>query len=137
MRVQVEGSLSLGGLGGNCEQSFSATRDVVGRCPDVDAGSVVVLDPGAAANLGCFKWLGRHNSFSERWGVPRAEASPACATFEFGDGPLEGVRCAADIPVGVAGGRGGFAAFALEAVIPACLCEGSSEAAGGAVRLRP
>ena len=66
------------------------------------ADSVLVLDNGAAANSVRYKWLGRRSNI---WGIPRAETHPACARFEFGDGPLGDVRCVADIPAGVVGGR--------------------------------
>ena len=41
------------------------------------------------------------------------------------------VRFAADIPVGIAGRKGVFRAFALEAASPAFLREGALEALGG------
>ena len=51
--------------------------------------------------------------------------------FEFDGGRQGEVRCAADIPVGIAGGRGKLAAVVLEADTPALLCEGALKALGG------
>ena len=95
------------------------------------ADSVVALYTGAAEHLGCFNWLGRRNSVPERRGVPRAETSPACARIKFGDGGLHKARRAADIHVGIAGGRRKFTACAQEADTPALLRRGPSEALGG------
>ena len=59
-----------------------------------------------------------------------AQAYPARARFQSGNGRLGEVRSAADIPVGVAGGRGKVAAFLLETGIPALLRRGALEALG-------
>ena len=81
----------------------------------MEADCVVVLDTSAPANL---TWrIRRHTSISECWGVPRAETYPACARFKFGDGRLEEVHYASEIPAGIAGGPGKFTAFKLEAEI--------------------
>ena len=51
--------------------------------------------------------------------------------FRSGDGRLGEVRQAAGIPVGIAGNRGRFTAFALGADISALLRKGAAEALGG------
>ena len=93
--------------------------------------SVVVLDTGATANLVCFRWLSHHNSLLEQQGLPRVLTYPAQARFKFGDGRTGNVCFAADITVGIAGAKGAFTAFALDADIPALLCKGASEALAG------
>ena len=92
---------------------------------------VVVLDTRPAANLVGFKWFERGNKFSERWGAPRPETYPECARIRFGDGLSVEVRCAADVPVGLAGNRGMCAASALEVGFPASLCTGALDSLGG------
>ena len=64
-------------------------------------------------------------------GLPRAPTYPAQARFKFGNGRLGGVRFVADITVGVAGATRNFAAFVLDADIPAVLHRGASESLGG------
>ena len=54
---------------------------------------------------------------------------------EFGDGRFGEVRCAADIPEGIAGNRSKVAAFALEANIPVLLRRGAAAALGGQLDL--
>ena len=88
---------------------------------------MIVLDTGATANVVPFSWPGRRNRILEQHGIPKV----AKARFSFGDGRLREVRHAADVPVGIAGNRGMFTAFALEAEIPALLREGVMEALGG------
>ena len=56
---------------------------------------------------------------------------PARARSNWGDGSLGRVQFAADVPAGIAGGRGRFAALFLEAGIPALLRKGAVEAVGG------
>ena len=90
----------------------------------------MVLDTGATANLACFPWLGDHNRILDPEGLQRASTYPSPARFRFGGGRLGQVSQAADIPVGVAGSKGNFPAFALEADIPALLREGAVEALG-------
>ena len=85
----------------------------------MDADSVAVLDTEGAAYLVCLKWLERHNKIPGRWGVPRAETYPAFAPFKFRDARSGKVLCAAHIPMGVAGNRRDFTAFASETDIPA------------------
>ena len=86
------------------------------------AASLVVLDAGAAASLGCYEWLERRNSILERRGVPCAEPHPACAGFDLGDGRLGDVRYRSEISAGIAGGRGNILAL---------LRKGALEALGG------
>ena len=92
---------------------------------------MIVLDTGATANLVCFSWLARLNRILKRRGIPRAATHPSRARSRFGDGRLEEVRHAADIPSGTDGNRGKIAAFVLEADIPALLRKGAMEALGG------
>ena len=73
----------------------------------------------------------RHNKVSARWGAHRAETYPACARFKFGDGRLREIHCAADSLAGIAGSRGEFTAFALEADIIALFRKGALAAQGG------
>ena len=87
----------------------------------MDADSVVVVGTGAAGNLVSPMRPVRHYSISERWGAPRAGTYPARARSKFGDCRLGQVSRAADIPAGIAGGRGKFTAFGLEAENPALL----------------
>ena len=66
-----------------------------------------------------------------RKGYQNVSASPASARFRFGGGRLGAGRHATGIPVGIAGGKGAFAAFALDAEIPALLRKGALEVLGG------
>ena len=61
----------------------------------------------------------------------RVSTYPAGARFKFGDGRLGGVRLAADLPLVIAGTKGEFTAFALEADIPALFRKGVLEALRG------
>ena len=97
----------------------------------MDAGSAAVLGIRATANTVCANWLVHRDEVFGRCGGPRADTYPACARHKFGDGLLNEVRCAADIPAGLAGNRGKFPAFAPDADIPASSCEGALEALGG------
>ena len=78
-----------------------------------------------------FSWLARHNRILDRRGNPRVTTYPSQAGFCLGDGRHGQEHHAADFPVGVAGHRGMFTAFALEADIPALLRKGAMEAIGG------
>ena len=49
---------------------------------------------------------------------------------QFGDGRIGEVRYAADIVVGIAGRRGAFTAFVMDAEIPALLRKGALDALG-------
>ena len=90
-----------------------------------ESAIVAVLRAGSAANLFCFRILGRHNRILRREGLSRVSTYPASARLKFGDGRLLEVRHAAYIPVGIAGNKGMFSAFALEADIPAVLRKGA------------
>ena len=90
----------------------------------------MVLDAGATANLVCYKWLENHNSFLERQGLEKAVPYPSNARFKFGDGRMGEVKHAADIKVGIAGCKGTFTAFVLDADIPALLRKGALDALG-------
>ena len=85
---------------------------------------MAALEIGATANLLRFSWLARHNRILERRGVRRVTTYPSWARFRFGGWRLGAVRHAADIPVGIAGNKGMFTAFALgeEGVFQRC-CE--------------
>ena len=78
-----------------------------------------------------FSWLARHNRILDRRGNPRVTTYPSQAGFCLGDGRHGQEHHAADFPAGVAGHRGMFTAFALEADIPALLRKGAMEALGG------
>lgn len=88
-----------------------------------DTGAIEETE--AAAALVCFKCLGHRNEIWGRTGVLLATTHPACARC-LGD-----VHCPADIPAGVAGHRGKFAALVLEAATTSLLCEGALEVPGG------
>ena len=62
VHVREEGSPSREDVGGDCEEPFSATLDLVGQLTVTDADSVGVLDNDATANLVGFSWLERHFS---------------------------------------------------------------------------
>ena len=64
-------------------------------------------------------------------GFLRVPTYPGCARFKFGRSRLGGVRSAADIPASIGRCRPNFAAFALEADVPALLRQGALEALGG------
>ena len=81
--------------------------------------SAVVLDTGATANLVCYKWLENHNLFLGKQGLAEAVPYPSAARFKFGGGGIGEVKHAADTKVGIAGCAGAFAAFALDAEVPA------------------
>ena len=55
---------------------------------------------------------------------------PSSARFKFGDGRIGEVNREADIKVGIAGHKGAFTAFALDAEIPSLLRKGALEALG-------
>lgn len=82
-------------------------------------GSVVVLNMGAAANPARFCCLSNRNLPPEKHGLPRVSTYSACARFQFGDGRLGEVRLAVDIHAGIEVRKRTFAAFALDADIPA------------------
>ena len=65
-----------------------------------------------------------------RQGLGKAVPYLSIARFKFGDGRIGEVKHAADIKVGVAGRKGTFAAFVLDADIPALLRKGALEALG-------
>ena len=97
----------------------------------VSVTTVAVLDTGATANLVCFEWFENHNSHMQKLGIPEVSTYPTAARFEFCDGRVGEVRYAADIKVGIAGRRGAFTAFALEADAPALLSRRVPESLGG------
>ena len=68
--------------------------------------------------------LGKH-------GRHRVSTYPARARLKLGGGRLGEVRFAADIPVGVAGRKVEFTAFALEADIPELIRKRATEPLGG------
>ena len=96
-----------------------------------ESDSIAVSDTGAGPNLVCFSLLQPHNRILRREESPRVSTQLASARFRSGDGGLGEGRRAADTPVGIAGNKGEFAAFALEADIPALLRKGALEARGG------
>ena len=64
-------------------------------------------------------------------GSPKVLPYSTMARLKFRDGRLGEVKHAADIPVGVAGRKGAFAASVLEADIPALPRKGALESLGG------
>ena len=124
-------SVGHGETGSTCEQSFVTTLDAGDLFMVSQETSAVVLATGAAANVVCFSSLARHNRTLERRGVPRVTAYLPQTRFRFGDGRLGEVRHAADIPMGIAGRKGMFTSFVLEADIPPLLRRGAAEALGG------
>ena len=115
------------GATSECEQSFSTILDVGGFCLAPEKDSAVVLDTGPAANLVCFRWLGRHNRLLEKKGRQRLSTYPSSARFCFGDGRLGEVRHATDTSAGFAGNKGKFSTFVLDSDIPALLRMGAME----------
>ena len=103
-------------------QSVPATLDLFGQFSAVGAGNSVSA-----------KCLGRRNSVLKQFVLKHA--FPARARFKFGAGLLADMRFAADIPAGIAGGRGEIAAFSSGEDIPAVLREGSLGALGGQLDL--
>ena len=89
------------------------------------------MDTGDTASLVRFRWLEHPYRIFERRGYREVSTYPLHARSRFGDGCLGEVRHAADVPVGVAGSKGKFTAFALDADIPVSLRKGASETAGG------
>ena len=71
------------------------------------------------------------------WGIGafHVPVSILRARSEFGDGRLDVVRCAADIPAGGVGGRGKFTALALDADLPALLRKRASGSLGRRLEL--
>ena len=63
--------------------------------------------------------------------IQPAQTYPARARFKFRNGRVGDVRYAADIPAGIAGGRGEIAASLLGADIAALLREGALGSLGG------
>ena len=109
------------GARSECEQSFSATVDVGGLFLVSQEDSVAMLDTAATANMACFRWLEHHNRLPEEHGFQKVSTFPSTARFRSWGGRLREVRRAADIPAGVVGNRGKFAAFVLDADVPAFL----------------
>ena len=89
-----------------CEHSFSTTLDAWGVSLVPDEESVAVFDTGATAILVCFRWLGRHNRLLEQEGCRKVSTYRSSARSRFGGGVIDGARCPADIPVGIAGNKG-------------------------------
>ena len=108
-------------------QSFATTLDAGGLFSVSGSDSVVVLDTSHTANLARCRSLEHHNRILQRKGYLRVTTRPASARFRFGDGRPGGVRRAAEIPVGIAGSKGGFTSFAPHADILALLRKGASE----------
>ena len=112
------------------QNSFSTTFDLGGVFVAPKASSVVALDTGATANLVRRAWLANHNQFLERMGMEKAHLYPSAARFKFGDGRIGEVQYAANITIGIAGCKGTFTAFVMDAGIPALLRRGALEALG-------
>ena len=85
------------------------------------ADRAAALDTGAAASPARFRRLERHNKIVGRRGVPCVTTVPTCPRFQLRGGRPGGVRCDADIPVGIGDCRERFAVFMLGAGIAALL----------------
>ena len=112
---------------GESVQSFATTMDKGELFLVSQENSVALLDTGATANLAFSRWLARHNRILDRYGIERVFTCSSKATFRLGDRRLGEVRHEADIPVGGAGNKGAFTAFALDADISAVLRKGAME----------
>ena len=75
-------------------------------------------------------------NLSWEMGSPLTRPFSARARFKFGNGRLGGVRLAAVILLGMAGGRGESAALSLGADIPALLRKGVPDAVVGQLECR-
>ena len=115
----------------NCNHSSSTTLGLRDLFLCMDGETAAVLQTGATANLACLWRLEHHNEISERTGIPQVTTYPGRARFKFGDGRLREIHCAADSLAGIAGSRGEFTAFALEADIIALFRKGALAAQGG------
>ena len=93
--------------------------------------SVAALDKGATANDVWVRRLDNRNRLLEQHGLLQVSVNQSKARFRFGDGRQGEVRHAADETVVIAGTQGAFTASALNADIPASLCEGAINALGG------
>ena len=96
------------------EHSFSATLCAGWQCC-AQGYTAVVLGAGATASLASSKWPDNHNSHLRKMGFPDVDPYPAMARFKFRGGRVGEVRNPADIRVGVAGRRGAFTVFVLDA----------------------
>ena len=83
------------------------------------ARSAAALDPGATADLVCFCRIGNDNRPLEHDGLRGVSVYQSKARLRFGDGRVGAGRHVADVPVGIAGNTGKFAAFVLGADSPA------------------
>ena len=110
--------------------SFSVAIDLGGELVVSRASSVGLLDAGATANLVRRAWLANHNQVLERLGMEKVHLYPSAARFKFGDGRIGEVQYAANISVGIAGCKGAFTAFVMDAEVPALLRKGALEALG-------
>ena len=118
VHAQDRGAPPQEDCGGNCEQSLSNHSDLVDQFALMDADTLAALDASATANLGCSNRLGRHNSIFEQRAFQMLR-------------PIHLVQNSNLVPVGIAGGRGEFTAFELEADIQALSRKEASEALGG------
>ena len=78
------------------EQSVCSSMDMGNLFLVSSEDKVVVLDSGAAANLGSFRRLERRNSLLEQHGSQRASAFPSKARRRSVDGRVGDVRCAVE-----------------------------------------
>ena len=91
--VQADESSERADEKSNCELSFSTVLDLGRQFMSMGADCVAVLDTGAAANVACYRWLGRRNndpsSLCERRGYrwwrtqrdsPHNDPSSLCAS---------------------------------------------------------
>ena len=129
--IRKADQLVVGKTSGGGEQSCSTSMDVGGLFVLAKSDSLAVFGAGVTANLLCFSWFERHNRILQRGGFPQVSTYRASARSRFGDGRLRVVRRGADIPVGIAGYKGKFAAFAPEGGSPASLRRGAVGALGG------
>ena len=81
--------------GKGCEKPFSTALDAGGLFLVSKEDGVAVLAAGATAKLVCFRWLDHHNRLL-------VAAYRSTTQFRSGDGRLDGMRDAADIPAWIA-----------------------------------
>ena len=112
------------------EQSFPTAMESGGEFLAPPSEGAVALGAGATANLVRHKWLANQNVISGKQVLEKAVPYSFSVRFKFGDGRIGEVQHESDIEVGIAGCRGAFMAFVLDAETPALLRKGALGALG-------